>query len=116
MKKAEYMQNYIGEEFEGVISSVTKWGAYIELENTVEGLAHVADMWDDHYEFYEESYELVGEHTGKSYKPGQKVRVCVTDADKLQRTVNFRILCEANEQKRDDREAGSYRGSDIVDF
>ena len=44
------------------------------------------------YEFYEQSYELVGEHTGKTYKPGQKVRICVTDADKLQRTVNFRIL------------------------
>jgi len=86
------MRDHIGEEFDGVISGVTKWGAYVELENTVEGLAHVADMWDDHYEFYEQSYELVGEHTGKTYKPGQKVRICVTDADKLQRTVNFRIL------------------------
>ena len=92
LKKAEYMRDHIGEEFDGVISGVTKWGAYVELENTVEGLAHVADMWDDHYEFYEQSYELVGEHTGKTYKPGQKVRICVTDADKLQRTVNFRIL------------------------
>ena len=86
------LTEFCGEEFDGVISGVTKWGAYVELENTVEGLAHVADMWDDHYEFYEQSYELVGEHTGKTYKPGQKVRICVTDADKLQRTVNFRIL------------------------
>ena len=83
------MRDHIGEEFDGVISGVTKWGAYVELENTVEGLAHVADMWDDHYEFYEQSYELVGEHTGKTYKPGQKVRICVTDADKLQKDSEF---------------------------
>ena len=91
MKKAEYMQAHIGEEYEGVISGVTKWGAYVELPNTIEGLVHVTDMKDDHYEFIEQSYELVGEHTGKAYKLGQTVRVRVTDADRLQRSVNFEI-------------------------
>lgn len=92
MKKAEYMYSHIGEEYDGVISGVTKWGVYVELPNTVEGLVHVADMRDDHYEFSEQAYELTGQHTGKSYKLGQPVRVCVTDADKLQRTVNFEII------------------------
>lgn len=92
MKKAEYMRSHIGEEYEGVISGVTKWGVYVELENTVEGLVHVADMRDDHYEFTEQTYELTGEHSGKSYTLGQTVRVRVTDADKLQRTVYFEII------------------------
>ena len=92
MKKAEYMQDHIGQEYDGVISGVTKWGIYVELPNTVEGLVHVADMHEDHYEFSEQSYELVGVHTGKRYRLGQTVRVCVADADKLQRTVNFEIL------------------------
>ena len=92
LKKAEYMQNHIGEEYEGVISGVTKWGVYVELPNTVEGLVHVTDMWDDHYEFLEQSYELCGRHTGRTYKLGQTVTVRVTDADRLQRTVNFEIV------------------------
>lgn len=92
MKKAEYMRSRIGEEYDGVISGVTKWGIYVELANTVEGLVHVADMRDDHYEFAEQTYELVGEHSGKTYKLGQTVRVRVADADKLQRTVNFEIV------------------------
>lgn len=94
MKKAEYMQSRIGEEYEGVISGVTKWGAYVELPNTVEGLVHVADMRDDHYELAEEIYELTGECTGKRYKLGQPVRVRVIDADRLQRTVNFEFVSD----------------------
>ena len=82
MKKAEY---------EGVISGVTKWGIYVELPNTVEGLVHVVDLRDDHYNFIEQTYEMVGEHTGKTYKLGEKVRVRVSDADKLLRTINFEL-------------------------
>ena len=92
LKKAEYMRERIGEEYDGVISGVTRWGLYVELANTVEGLVHVADMRDDHYEFVEQDYELVGVHTGRTYKLGQSVRVRVTDADKIQRTVNFEIV------------------------
>ena len=94
MKKAEYMRDRIGEEYEGVISGVTKWGIYVELPNTVEGLVHVADMRDDHYEFLEETYELAGVHTGRTFKLGQTVRVRVSGADKLQRTVNFDLISE----------------------
>lgn len=92
MKKAEYMRGCIGMEFEGVISGVTKWGIYVELPNTVEGLVHVVDMRDDHYEFSEQNYELRGVHTGHTYKLGQTVHVCVTEADKVQRTVNFELI------------------------
>ena len=92
MKKAEYMKGHIGEEYRGVISGVTKWGVYVELPNTIEGLAHVADMWDDHYEFSEQDYALVGEHTGKTYKLGQTVTVRVTEADKVLKTVHFEII------------------------
>ena len=91
MKKAEYMRMHFGEEYEGVISGVTKWGIYVELPNTVEGLVHVVDLRDDHYNFIEQTYEMVGEHTGKTYKLGEKVRVRVSDADKLLRTINFEL-------------------------
>lgn len=89
LKKVEYMKQHIGEEYEGVISGITKWGAYVELPNTVEGLVHVTNMKDDHYEYWEERYELIGAHTQKVYKLGQTVRVRVIGADRLQRTIDF---------------------------
>ena len=91
LKKAEYMQDHIGEEFEGVVSGITKWGMYVELENTIEGLVHVVNMRDDHYNYIESDYILVGEHTGKKYELGQKVRIRVADVDKLQRTIDFEL-------------------------
>ncbi len=89
LKKAEYMAERIGEEFEGVISGITKWGAYVELPNTIEGLVHVVNMTDDHYEYWEDRLELIGERTHKSYKLGQKVQVRVLETDKVQRTISF---------------------------
>ena len=67
-----------------------KWGMYVELENTVEGLIHVTNMHDDHYDYYEDRFEMIGEHTRRSYKLGQKVYVRVLDTDRLQRTIDFR--------------------------
>lgn len=92
LKKVEYMRQYIGEEFEGVISGMTKWGMYVELPNTVEGMVHVTNMTDDHYDYYEDRYEMAGEHTGKAYKLGQKVRVRVLDANRMLRTIDFEIV------------------------
>lgn len=92
LKKVEYMKDRIGEEFEGVISGITKWGAYVELPNTIEGLVHVTNMWDDHYEYWEEQYELIGEHTRNVYKLGQTVRVRVLGVDKLQRKIDFEFV------------------------
>ena len=97
LKKVEYMQQRIGEEFEGVISGITKWGAYVELPNTIEGLVHVTNMRDDHYEYWEEQYELIGEHTRNVYKLGQSVKVRVLDVDKLNRTIDFEF-CDEDEE------------------
>jgi ribonuclease R len=91
-KKAEYMEQHLGEEFEGVISGVTEWGFFVELPNTVEGLVRVAALSDDFYEFYEDSYELVGQAAKKRYKLGQKVKVRVENADRLMRTVDFSVV------------------------
>ncbi len=92
LKKVEYMEERIGEEFEGVISSVTKWGIYVELPNTIEGLIHVTNMRDDHYNYIEERYEMVGERTAKTYKLGQTVQVRVIGTDFLQRTIDFELV------------------------
>ena len=76
LKKVEYMAERFGQEFEGVISSITKWGIYVELPNTIEGLIHVTNLYDDHYNYIEERYEMVGEHTGKTYKLGCYTCIC----------------------------------------
>ena len=96
LKKAEYMEAHIGEVFEGVISGITNWGIYVELSNTIEGLVHVANMYDDHYDYYEDRYEMVGEHTGKTYKLGETAYVRVIDADCLTRTIDFEMADEGD--------------------
>ena len=92
LKKVEYMEEHLGEEFEGVISSVTKWGVYVELSNTIEGLIHVTNMYDDHYNYIEDRYEMVGERTGKTYKLGETVQVRVIGTDYLERTIDFEFV------------------------
>ena len=92
LKKAEYMSYHLGEEFEGIISGVTAYGFYVELPNTIEGLVHVTSLSDDYYAFDQESYELKGELTKRTYHLGQKVRVRVADADALKRTVDFTVI------------------------
>ena len=94
MKKVEYMGNFIGETFDGVISGITTWGMYVELANTVEGMIRVSDMEDDYYFYDEEHYQMVGEHTKKTYNLGQKVKIEVIAADKLQRTIDFALVEE----------------------
>ena len=89
MKKAEYMKQHIGESFEGIISGVTEWGLYVELENTVEGLVHVNTMTDDYYSYDREHYLMKGDMTKKVYAMGQKVRVRVEDADVKTKSIDF---------------------------
>lgn len=104
LKKTEYMQEHIGEVFEGVISGMTRWGMYVELPNTIEGLVHVVNMTDDHYDYNDSSYEMVGEHTKKTFRLGQKVSVRVKNADRLLRTIDFEIADEGeNENGEDER-------------
>lgn len=92
LKKVQYMRKFIGETFEGVVSGVTKWGIYVELPNTVEGLVHVANMKDDHYDYDETRFQLIGERTRKTYVLGQKVCVRVMDCDTIARTIDFEIV------------------------
>lgn len=92
LKKVEYMEEHTGEIFEGVISSITAWGMYVELPNTVEGLVHIASLDDDYYFFQESTYELIGEHTNKHYKLGQRVYVTVSGTDRVQRTIDFKLV------------------------
>ena len=83
------MSERIGEVFDGVVSGVTSWGMYVELPNTVEGMVRLADMDDDYYIFDEAGYQLIGEHTKKTYKLGQKVRVEVVATDKALKTIDM---------------------------
>ena len=92
LKKVEYMEERIGETFEGVISGITSYGIYVELPNTVEGLVHVSKLAGDYFYYDESTYEMVGQATGKSYKLGMPVKVCVEDCDRFNRTIDFSIL------------------------
>ncbi len=95
LKKVQFMEKHIGEVFEGVISGVTGWGVYVELENTVEGMIRAADLPDDFFYYDEENYEMVGEKTGKRYKLGEKLIVQVKETDRRNRTIDFCIPQEA---------------------
>lgn len=92
MKKCEYMEKYIGSKFDGVISSVTKFGLFIELENTVEGLVHISNMKDEYYRYEEVSKTLIGENSKNVYRMGQKVRVKVIDASRFKKQIDFEII------------------------
>ena len=89
IKKAEYMEGRIGEEYEGIICSVTSFGIFVELENTVEGLIRFDDLGDEYFIYDEERKMLIGEHTRTTYKIGDKINIRVKDASKLMRTVDF---------------------------
>lgn len=89
LKKAEYMLEHVGEEYDGVISGVTGWGFYVELQNTVEGLVHIMTLKDDYYNFDEENYRLVGEQHGRVFRLGEPVRVRVRNAEPANRTIDF---------------------------
>ena len=92
LKKVEYMSQHWGEVFSGVVSGVTQWGIYVELDNTIEGLVHVSNLKGDYFNFIEERYEMVGERTGKTYKLGQTVYVTLRDLDKRNRTIDFDLV------------------------
>ncbi len=89
LKKAEYMQQFIGEKFTGVISSVTSFGIFVELDNTIEGLVRVENIPNDYYIFNEKQYSLVGERTHKVYRLGDTVEVILARADIETRKIDF---------------------------
>lgn len=91
LKKAEYMQSKIGEEYEGIVSSVTQFGIFVELENTVEGLIRFENMGNEYFIYDEERKRLIGERTNKVYKIGDKVKIRVISANKILRQIDFEI-------------------------
>ncbi|MBE6149713.1 MAG: ribonuclease R [Firmicutes bacterium] len=98
MKKAEYMLDHIGEEFEGVVSSVMNFGMFIELPNLIEGLVRIDTIGDDYYTYDETTFSLVGRKNKRGYRLGDNVRVRVVAADKEKRTIDFEIV---NSKKND---------------
>lgn len=92
MKKAEFMADKIGEEYEGIISSVTRFGLFVELPNTIEGLIHVNRLKQDYFHFIENHMALVGERTGMTLKIGQKVKVKVEKSDPETREIDFELV------------------------
>ena len=92
LKKAEYMENKIGEEYEGIVSSVTQFGIFVELENTVEGLIRFENLGDEYFIYDEERKRLIGEKTNKTYKIGDKVKIRVISANKMLRQIDFEIV------------------------
>ncbi|OKZ57342.1 MAG: ribonuclease R [Clostridium sp. 26_21] len=93
IKKAEFMESKIGEEYEGIVSSVTNFGIFVELDNTVEGLIRYEKLGDEYFIYNEEKRQAIGEHTGKVYQIGDKVKIRVANASKLMRQIDFEI-CE----------------------
>lgn len=92
LKKAEFMLDKIGEEFTGIISSVTSFGMFVELDNTVEGLIRLSDLADDYYHFHEMQMALIGERTSKVYRIGDEVRVRVARVNMDEHTIDFELV------------------------
>ena len=97
LKKVEYMEHHIGEEFEGIISGVINRGIFVELPNTIEGFVDVSTLYDDFYVYSQDEYAMIGESTGKKYSIGDTVKVKVKLADKQSRRIEFVIRSDAKE-------------------
>lgn len=96
LKKAEFMFDKIGEEFEGMISSVTKFGFFVELDNTIEGLVHIKSLADDHYIFEEKKLCLVGKKTKRQFTIGDKLKVKLVDVDVNEHRIDFEVVKNRN--------------------
>lgn len=94
IKKAEFMEDKIGEEYEAIVSSITSFGMFAELENTVEGLIRFENMGEEYYIYDEERKQLIGEHTNRVFKIGDKVKIRVIEASKALRSIRFELVEE----------------------
>ncbi|SEM63579.1 RNAse R [Mesobacillus persicus] len=92
LKKAEYMEDKIGVEYDGIISSVTNFGMFVELPNTIEGLVHVSYMTDDYYRFDDRQFAMIGERTGNVFRIGDEITVRVVKVNKDERSIDFEIV------------------------
>lgn len=106
LKKAEYMEERIGQEYVGIISGITAWGIYVELPNTVEGMIHVSKLPGDYFFYNENTYEMQGESTGHVYKLGEALRIRVAGTDRFLKTIDFDLV-EDFKDEQGCAEAGS---------
>jgi len=104
LKKAEYMLDKIGEEYDGMISSVTNFGMFVELPNTIEGLIHVSYMTDDYYRYDEQHYAMIGERTGNVYRIGDEITVRVVNVNKDERAIDFEIVGMKGTRRRPEKD------------
>ena len=104
MKKAEFMEDKIGEEYDGIISSVTNFGMFVELPNTIEGLVHVSYMTDDYYRYDERHFAMIGERTGNVYRIGDEITVRVINVNKDEHSIDFEIVGMKGTRRRDPNE------------
>lgn len=104
MKKAEFFENKIGEVYEGTITSLTNFGMFIELPNTVEGLVHISSLHDDYYTFDAAHQQLVGGATRRAYKLGEKVKIRVKNASKKLGTIDFEVISSRKKKDRRNKE------------
>ena len=86
------MESRIGEEYEGIVSSITSFGMFVELENTIEGLIRFDDLGDEYFIYDEDRKQLIGEHSNKVYKIGDKVKIRVKKASKILRQIDFEVI------------------------
>ena len=94
-KKVKFMQDRIGDDFDGMILSITKYGCFVELDNLfIEGLVPIMSLQGDHYTFRENTRQIMGEHSGRRYSMGDRVRVVLDRVDSVQRRLQFSILEE----------------------
>ncbi|MGN7477994.1 ribonuclease R [Solibacillus silvestris] len=92
LKKAQFMSDKIGEEFVGIVSSITNFGIFVELENTVEGLVHISNMTDDYYRFEDRHMMMIGERTGRQFRIGDEVKIRVANVVIEESSVDFEIV------------------------
>lgn len=112
LKKAEYMEDKIGQEYDGIISSVTNFGMFVELPNTIEGLIHVSYMTDDYYRYEERHLAMIGERTGNVFRIGDEITVRVISVNKDERSVDFEIVGMKGTRRRpESREKKIFRTS-----
>ena len=100
MKKAEYMEGRIGRQYDGVISGITRFGLFVELANTVEGLVHISTIDDDYYHYDDETKCLIGEHSANVYRMGQRVRVVCVAANRFKREIDFELVVKKKKKHR----------------
>lgn len=100
LKKAEFMQDKIGEAYTGVISSITNFGLFVELENTIEGLVHVSYLTDDYYHYDDRNHAMIGERTGNMYRIGEEVDVRVVKVNVDERVVDFELVTTKQPAKK----------------